>query len=156
MRTIHEWRTLRAARKPHRFFSERERHGIAAAIRNAESRTSGEIRVHVERRCPADPLLRAKELFSALGMHRTARRNGVLIYLAVRDRRFAVVGDEGFHRAVPERFWEEVASEMERHFKAGRFLEGIHGLIDRISAELGRHFPRTPDDLNELPDTPSP
>jgi uncharacterized membrane protein len=155
MRAGHTFRALRAVRKPHRFFSERERHGIGGAIRKAESRTSGEIRVHVEGRCPGDPALRAGQLFAALGMHQTARRNGVLLYLAVRDRKFAVVGDEGIHLVVPDRFWEEVVAEMERHFRARRFLEGMCGVIERIGAELGRHFPRTPEDRNELPDVPS-
>lgn len=148
-------RELRAVRRPHRFFSERERHGIAAAIRSAESQTSGEIRVHVEGRCPGEPAVRAREVFAALGMHRTARRNGVLLYLAVRNRKFAMIGDDGIHRAVPERFWEEVAAAMERHFRAGRFLEGLSRAIEQIGAELARHFPGTPGDRNELPDIPS-
>lgn len=151
----HALRRLRAIRKPHHFFSERERHGIAAAIRKAESQTSGEMRVHVEGRCSGEPAGRAREVFAALGMHRTTRRNGVLLYLAVRDRTFAVVGDEGIHRVVPERFWEAVAAEMERHFRAGRFLEGLGSAIERIGALLARHFPRAHDDRNELPDIPS-
>lgn len=148
-------RELRAVRRPYGFFSERERHRIAVAIRNAESRTSGEVRVHVEGRCPGDPALRARQLFATLGMHRTVRRNGVLLYLAVRDRKFAVVGDEGIHRAVPEGFWEEITREAERLFREGRFVDGARGLIDRIGAELSRHFPRLPEDRNELPDIPS-
>lgn len=155
MKPGHAWRFLRAARKPHRFFREKERHRIAVAIRRAESRTSGEIRVHVEGRCPGDPGERAQQLFSALGMHRTERRNGVLLYLAVRDRKCAVVGDEGIHRAVAERFWEAIVEEMTRHFRAGRFLEGVSQVLERIGAELARHFPRTPEDRNELPDMPS-
>lgn len=148
-------RELRAVRRPHRFFSERERHGIAAAIRKAESQTSGEIRVHVEGRCPGEPAVRAREVFAALGMHRTARRNGVLLYLAVRDRKFAVIGDEGIHRVVPEHFWGEVAAELERSFRAGQFPPGISRAIERIGAELARHFPGTAEDRNELPDIPS-
>jgi uncharacterized membrane protein len=155
MRPGHTFRALRAVRQPHRFFSEKERHRIIAAIRQAEARTTGEIRLHVEGRYPGDPGTRARQLFAALGMHRTLRRNGVLLYLAVRDRRFAMVGDEGIDRAVPERFWEEVAAEMERDFRAGRFLPGIYRAIERIGAELARHFPRTPEDRNELPDLPS-
>jgi len=151
----HALRTLRAIRKPHHFFSERERHRIAAAIRKAESETSGEIRVHVEGRCSGEPAERAREIFAALGMHRTTRRNGVLLYLAVRDRKLAVVGDEGIHRAVPERFWEGLAAEMERQFRTGRFLDGLLSGIARIGAELARHFPREPQDRNELPDIPS-
>lgn len=155
MRVGQALRLLRAARKPHRFFSEKERHWIAAAIRKAESLTSGEIRVHVEGRCAGDPVSRAQWLFSALGMHRTTRRSGVLIYLAVKDRKFAAIGDEGIHRAVPERFWGEITLETEHRFRAGRFFEGIDGMIERIGAGLARHFPRTPDDRNEFPDTPS-
>lgn len=109
----------------------------------------------MEGRCPGDPAVRARQLFAALGMHQTARRNGALLYLAVRDRKFAVVGDDGIHRAVPAGFWEEVAAEMEREFRLGRFLEGMYRVIDRIAAEQRRHFPRTPEDRNELPDAPS-
>lgn len=155
MKPSHALRALRAVRKPHRFFRERERHWIVEAIRNAEARTSGEIRLHVEGRCPGDPGLRARVLFAALGMHRTASRNGVLLYLAVRDRKFAVVGDEGIHRAVPERFWEEVVAEMECDFRAGLFFDGMCRTINRVGAELARHFPRTPEDRNELPNIPS-
>ncbi|NLG85457.1 MAG: TPM domain-containing protein [Firmicutes bacterium] len=140
---------------PHHFFSREEKRRIVEAIAAAEGKTSGEIRVHVESSCGGDPLARARQVFTALGMDRTAARNGVLIYLAVRDRCFAVIGDEGIDRVVPAGFWEETKDVMEGYFREGRFVEGILHGIASAGAHLAAYFPRRPDDVNELPDAPS-
>lgn len=143
---------------PRRFFTRDEQKRIVAAIEAAEQDTSGEIRFHVERDVPpgepanGDAYLRARELFARLGMHRTARRNGVLVYLATRSRRFAIVGDEQLHRLVGDGFWQDVVDLMAEHFQRDDFAGGTCGAIARIGEKLGRHFPHLPDDVNELSD----
>ncbi|MFH2054014.1 MAG: TPM domain-containing protein [bacterium] len=140
---------------PRRFFSSEEHSRIAAAIGEAETHTSGEIRLYLERGVndgAGDPYARARQVFAKLKMHETAERNGVLIYLAVRSRRFAIVGDEEIHRKVGNDFWVEVRDLMAGEFADGRFTEGLVAGIAAIGEKLGGHFPRRPDDLNELPD----
>jgi uncharacterized membrane protein len=125
---------------------------IVAAIRRAEARTSGEIRVHVERRCRGDALAAARAAFDRLGLRGTARRNGVLFYVAVADRRFAVVGDDGIHRAVGEAFWEGIRDDLASRFRARDFAGGLEAAILAAGEALARTFPRGEDDRNELPD----
>lgn len=143
---------------PRRFFSKDEQRTIMAAIAEAENRTSGEIRLHVERDVPAgppadgDPYLRAREVFGSLGMHRTAERNGVLIYIATRSRRFAVVGDEQLHLKVGEGFWDDAVALMGGMFAAGDFGAGVGAGIRLIGERLREHFPWRTDDVNELSD----
>ncbi len=143
---------------PRRFFNLEERRRLEAAIAAAERRTSGEIRLHLERDVPrrgaagGDPYGRARELFARLGMHRTAERNGVLIYLATRSHCFAVVGDEELHRHVGEEFWRGVAGLLSARFAAGDFVDGLTEGISLIGERLRAHFPRADDDINELPD----
>lgn len=125
---------------------------VVAAIGDAERRTSGEIRVVVSRGKIADPVVEAQRQFERLGMTRTQRRNGVLILFAPRSRTFAVIGDTAIHEKCGDRFWRELAAAMTAHFKCGDFTTGlVHG-IDRAGALLAEHFPRAPDDRNELPD----
>ncbi len=149
----HVVRRIRPATALHRFFSRAEGRQIIAAIQQAEHKTSGEIRVHVEGHCPGDPLARAREVFAALGMHRTERRNAALIYLAVKDRKFAVVGDDGIHAVVPPGFWDEVRDAMAEDFRRGRFCEGTCHGIASIGQHLKAHFPWEPSDRNELLDS---
>ncbi len=143
---------------PRRFFSEDEQARLRAAIAAAEKRTSGEIRLHLERNVPkrgaaqGDPYLRAREVFAKLGMHRTAERNGVLVYLATRARRFAVLGDEQLHQRVGEAFWNDIRDLMAGHFREDRFVEGMEGGIALVGEKLRDHFPHRDDDVNELPD----
>ncbi|MGD9549233.1 MAG: TPM domain-containing protein [Candidatus Krumholzibacteriia bacterium] len=140
---------------PRRFFSPEERSRIAAAIGEAEELTSGEIRLYLERGVndgAADPYARARQVFAGLKMHETAERNGVLIYLAVRSRRFAIVGDEELHNRVGEGYWTGIRDLMAEEFADGRFTEGLVAAIAAIGEKLGRHFPHRPDDVNELPD----
>jgi len=144
--------------RPRKFFSDEEQRAIVAAIEAAEHRTSGEIRIHVERDLPrkgeaaGDPYLRAREVFAELGMHATAAHNGVLFYLATRSRRFAVVGDEALHQVVGEDYWDEVASLMAQHFVDDRFGDGLAAGIAKVGERLREHFPYRADDVNELPD----
>ncbi len=143
---------------PRRFFTPDEQQTILASIQAAESRTSGEIRLHVERDVPQKPpaegdaYLRAREVFGSLGMHQTASRNGVLVYLATRSRRFAIVGDEQLHQKVGDGFWDEVAATMTSHFGNGDFGDGIGAGIRLIGEKLREHFPWQQDDVNELDD----
>lgn len=121
-------------------------------IRKAEDRTSGEIRVHLDCHSREIPLEKAKRVFYQLGMTRTKARNGVLIYLAAEDRKFAILGDEGIHRVVPENYWEDVKEKMQKPIRDGRICEGICLGIREIGEKLKAYFPVEKDDRNELPD----
>lgn len=126
---------------------------IVAAIRRAELGTSGELRVFItQQQDVADPVTAAQEQFARLGMTQTKERNGVLIYLAPSPRKFAVIGDLGVHSRCGEAFWQELAGVMTEHFRKAEFTEGIVQGIQRAGELLAAHFPRRPDDLNELPD----
>jgi len=138
---------------PKRFFSSEEQARIIKEIRKAEDRTSGEIRVHLDCCSSKAPLEKAKEVFSRLGMTRTQARNAVLIYLATDDRKFAILGDEGIHRVVPENYWENVKEIMQKQFREGKICDGICLGIREIGEKLKAYFPVEPGDRNELPDT---
>lgn len=135
------------------FFKAREKEAILGAIGEAEKNTSGEIRVHVESHSGPNPVARAETVFKDLGMANTELHNGVLIYLAVKDRKFAIIGDEGIHRAVPPGFWDDTKARMEKLFQAGKFQEGVTLGIRLAGENLARFFPCMADDVNELPDT---
>jgi uncharacterized membrane protein len=125
---------------------------IVAAIGAAEQRTSGEIRVLLAKQPAPDPVAAAQQQFDRLGMTQTAARNGVLIYVAPASRTFAVIGDTGVHEKCGDPFWRELAATMTEHFKRGDFTGGLILGIQRAGALLAEHFPRQPDDKNELPD----
>jgi uncharacterized membrane protein len=125
---------------------------VVAAIQAAERRTSGEIRVVVSQAKTDDPITLAREEFERLGMTRTAARNGVLILLAPATRRFAVIGDQGVHEKCGDAFWTELADAMSGHFQRGDFTAGLTYGINQAGELLAHHFPRSPDDRNELPD----
>ncbi|MGH7307050.1 MAG: TPM domain-containing protein [Candidatus Rokuibacteriota bacterium] len=143
-----------------RFLSEADLDAVTRAIKTAEARTSAEIRVHLERRVPRrlllgrapDVLTRARHVFQRLGMHRTAERHGVLIYLAVEDRRFAVVGDEGIHGRVGDLHWHRVRDLMGDKLRAKAPREAIERAVEELGQALAEHYPRRPDDQNELSD----
>lgn len=139
---------------PRKFLTADEQVRLRDAIHAAEQRTSGEIRLHLERDVPkgADAYLRAREVFAKLGMHQTAERNGVLVYLATRSRKFAVLGDEQLHQRVGEAFWNDIRDLMAGHFREERFVEGLTGGIALIGERLREHFPHRDDDVNELSD----
>ena len=127
---------------------------IVEAIRRAESRSRGEIRVHVTGEPVGDPEGAAAETFAKLGMNATAERNGVLIYVSPRAQTFAIIGDQGVNQLVGESFWKEVATCMAEDFRARRFTEGILRAIERVGEVLTRHFPRVEGrvDKDELSD----
>src|SRR5262249_48936810 len=125
---------------------------IVAAIREAESRTSGEIRVHVTRHKPVHLQERAKRRFELLGMTKTAHRNGILIYIAPKVRQFQILGDSGIHEKCGDDSWKEPAAEIESHFRKGDFTEGIVRGIAKVGDVLAAHFPHAAGDVNELPD----
>jgi uncharacterized membrane protein len=125
---------------------------IVAAIRAAEQKTSGEVRVFISRQPEvADPVAAAQQEFNRLGMAHTRDRNGVLIYLAPGPCQFAVIGDTGIHARCGETFWQHLAESMKARFHAGEFTEGIVQGIHRAGELLAVHFPRRPDDSDELP-----
>ncbi len=132
-------------------FTEEQQEQIVHAIQVAEGHTSGEIRLAVEPRCKGEPKDRAAVYFHRLGMDKTALRNGVLIYMAVDDHRFAIIGDAGIHAKVGTGFWEETKELMSRHFKQGDLVQGLIEGIEHAGEQLQRFFPRQDDDVNELP-----
>jgi uncharacterized membrane protein len=134
------------------FFSREEQEDIKLAIMNAELDTSGEIRVHIENTCPEEVMNRTSFLFRKLNMHQTKLRNGVLIYLALRNRRFAIIGDKGINQVVPENFWDDIKMDMINHFREGRFTEGLISAITNTGIQLKKHFPYKRNDVNELSD----
>ena len=134
------------------FFTKEQQAQILAAVKEAELSTSGEVRIHIETNCPEDVLDRAAWIFGKLGMNKTAERNGVLFYLAVNDRKFAVIGDAGINAKVPEGFWNETKELMASNFKLGRFTEGLSEAVILAGKQLKTHFPYSRDDKNELSD----
>ncbi|MDR0954321.1 MAG: TPM domain-containing protein [Rikenellaceae bacterium] len=138
--------------KPSALFTPQEETLLIEAIRRAEKATSGEIRIHVENHCSGEVLDRAVAVFDSLGMRETEARNGVLIYVALKDRRSAIIGDRGVNAHVGREFWQAAAEAMNARFAAGHFAEGIETAIGMLAEELRGHFPYQPDDVNELPD----
>jgi uncharacterized membrane protein len=135
------------------FLSKLEHDQIVDAIRTAESKTSGEIRVYIQRgKLKADPLTAAQRKFQRLDMHKTSERNAVLIFVAPRAHKFAVVGDKAIHLKCGEEFWQRVVTAMHHCFRQHKFTEGIGGAITVVGESLAAHFPRRSDDRNELPD----
>jgi uncharacterized membrane protein len=134
------------------FFNTSEQEAILQSIRNAEKNTSGEIRVHVENTCPYDLLDRAADVFAMLHMHKTDLRNGVLFYLSIHDRKFAILGDAGINSKVPSNFWESIREDMYSMFKSGKYTDGICKGIEKAGLKLSEHFPYHSNDVNELPD----
>ncbi len=127
---------------------------LLEAIREAEKQTSGEIRLYVENRCKfVDPLLRAAEVFWALKMDQTKERNGVLVYIALRDHQFAIFADQGIHEKTGEIFWQHEVTVMKQHLARNETIDALKRVITDIGAALKQHFPYdAATDKNELPD----
>ncbi len=136
------------------FFSKEENEMIVQAIRDAEKQTSGEVRVFIESRCRfIDPLDRAKEIFLQLKMENTAHRNGVLFYVAIKDKQLAIFADSGIHEAAGEQYWVDVVKHILSLFDKENYATGIKECISKIGEALKNHFPYDKEaDKNELPD----
>jgi len=134
------------------FLSEADLDAIRRAVADAESRTSAEIRVHLDHHCAGEAMARAVAVFERLGMHRTAEGHGVLIYVSIGDHKLAVLGDRGIHERVGQAYWERLVDAVLAHFRAQRPREGLLHAVGEVGTVLARHFPRRPDDVNELSD----
>ncbi len=125
---------------------------IKSAVKEAELNTSGEIRVHIDNHCKEDVMDRAAWWFEKLEMQKTEQRNGVLFYLAVKDQKFAILGDAGINALTPEDFWDTIKEKMMASFKEGAFAIGLKEGILMAGEALKSHFPYQDGDVNELPD----
>jgi uncharacterized membrane protein len=141
----------------HALLSDADLEAIADAVAAAERETSGEIRVHLERRlprargaAPPDALARATDVFTRLRMHTTAERNGVLVYLAVEDHKLAIAGDAGVHARVGDEYWQRVRDAMVERLRRGQPREAVLHAVAEVGEVLRRFFPRRPDDRDEL------
>ena len=136
--------------KAKELFTDELQKQVVAAIETAELNTSGEVRVHLDDKCKGEVLDRAAYVFEKLEMHKTEQRNGVLFYLAVQDKKFAILGDAGINQKVPDNFWEEIKTEVISNFKKGDFAKGLSSGIVKAGEQLKAHFPYQEDDVNEL------
>jgi uncharacterized membrane protein len=134
------------------FFTKEEKALIKSAVKEAELNTSGEIRVHVDNHCREEVMDRAAWWFGKLEMQKTEQRNGVLFYLAVKNNKFAILGDAGINAVTPEDFWDTIKEKMLASFKEGEFATGLQEGILMAGEQLKEHFPYQDDDVNELPD----
>lgn len=134
------------------FFTESDETAIVGAIQKAESRTSGEIRVHITKTSGDSPMDTACKAFEKLGMRETELHNGVLFVLSIEDRVFTILGDDGINEKVPDDFWETTRDIVIKNFKKGEYAEGLSKGIVRAGEQLAEYFPHQDDDVNELPD----
>ena len=134
------------------FFSKEEKELIKSAVKEAELNTSGEIRVHLDNHCKEDVMDRAAWWFGKLEMHKTELRNGVLFYLAVKDHKFAILGDAGINAVTAEDFWDHIKEKMQGSFSEGKFAAGLQEGILMAGQALKEHFPYKDGDVNELAD----
>jgi uncharacterized membrane protein len=137
--------------KAKEFIDKLDDNKVVAAITEAELKSSGEIRVFVSHERPPDPLAAAEAQFLKLGMEKTRERNGVLLYFAPHSQQFAVFGDKGIHEKCGADFWQNIAAQISTELKGGRFTEAVVDAVKKIGGVLALHFPRSPDDRNELP-----
>ncbi|MCB0445122.1 MAG: TPM domain-containing protein [Gelidibacter sp.] len=134
------------------FLTKEEEQHIVEAIRIAERNTSGEIRVHIEGSSKTDTFKRTLEVFHYLKMNNTKLQNGVLIYVAVKDKAFVIYGDKGINDVVPDNFWDSTKNLMQNHFKSGNYKQGLVEGILKAGKVLETYFPWEKGDVNELPD----
>ncbi len=137
---------------PEEQFTETQKAAMVAAIQEAEKSTSGEIRIHFDRHCGSSALESATHTFSRLGMSQTALKNGVLIYVALEDKKLAIIGDQGINEKVPADFWDSIKDRMIERFRAGEICEGVCEAVLETGIQLKHYFPYQEDDINELPD----
>jgi uncharacterized membrane protein len=132
------------------FLTKEEEQAVVEAIASAEKNTSGEIRIHIEKQTSMAPIERAMEVFRLLKMEETQERNGVIIYIAVESRQFAIYGDKGIHEKVASDFWDCTKDAIANQFKNGQFKQGLIDGILRAGEQLKKHFPYQSEDTNEL------
>jgi uncharacterized membrane protein len=137
---------------PSTFFTKEEKKEIEKSIKTAELNTSGEVRIHIESRCPESEMDRAAYWFSELKMHKTELRNGVLFYMAIEDRKFAILGDIGINAKVSQDFWDKTKELMIGFFKDGKIAQGLSVGIIQAGLQLKDKFPYQKNDVNELDD----
>lgn len=133
-------------------FTEAEKKEIVKAIQDAERRTSGEIRIHLEDVCKEDVLDHTAFIFEQLKMHKTKHRNGVLFYISVKDHQFAIIGDKGINEVVPKDFWESIKTAVLKDFVIGNYCKGLKRGIALAGDKLHRYFPVEKNDVNQLSD----
>jgi uncharacterized membrane protein len=134
------------------FFTKEEKELIKSAVKEAELNTSGEIRVHMDNHCKEDVMDKASWWFGKLEMQKTEQRNGVLFYLAVKDHKYAIMGDAGINAVTPDNFWDSIKEKMAVHFLEGAFATGLREGILLAGQSLKEHFPYQDEDVNELSD----
>lgn len=134
------------------FLSDDDLAAITRAVAEAEEHTSAEVRVHLDHSCDGDALQQAIKVFKRLGMHKTAARSGVLVYVSVTDRKLAVIGDRGIHERVGEAYWRGLVAAVRERLRQQQSREGLIHAIAEVGRELGRHFPRRLGDKKELSD----
>jgi uncharacterized membrane protein len=134
------------------FLSTEQKARIVNAIREAELQTSGEIRIHIESSCSSkEPVNRAIEVFNKQKMYDTKDKNGILIYIAHSDRKFAIYGDKGIHAQVQENSWSDTLAVLADYFKQEKYEEGLCAVVHQIGEKLKQLFPYSANDKNELP-----
>ncbi len=133
-------------------FDDKEKQMIVSAIKEAERNTSGEIRVHIENDCRGETLERAAEVFYRLKMDQTAARNGILFYIAIRHKKFAIIGDAGINSKVGNNFWDDIRDTMIGYFTNNKIADGLSVGILMCGEKLKEFFPYKDDDINELSD----
>jgi uncharacterized membrane protein len=139
--------------RTHKFLSQLDHERIVRAIKDVEAKTSGEVRVYIQRgQFPEEALTRAQKKFLELGMEKTRERNAVLIFVAPREQKFAVIGDEGIHQKCGAPFWQELVEKMRAHFQHEEFTDALVEAIESTGQLLARYFPKSSDRGNELPD----
>lgn len=137
--------------KAKNFFNKDEQNEIVKAIQQAELQSSAEIRVHIDDKTKLTALDRSAQIFKQLKMHKTQARNGVLLYMSIENKYFAIIGDAGIHQFVKDEFWANCTEEVLQEFKKGNFLKGITDCIAKVGNTLKQYFPYQTDDENELP-----
>jgi len=130
--------------------TDKQEEQVIAAIREAENKTSGEIRVHIEEECKGEPLERAARIFHELGMDQTEQQNGVLIYVASDNKKAAVYAGKGIHKQVEDGFWNDVLNQLLAHFKEEQYEQGLVKAVHMVASQLEELFPYKGGDVNEL------
>jgi len=134
------------------FFTADEEKSIIGSIKKAELNTSGEIRVHLHKKVKKGLAKDAKRAFKMMNMHKTKARNGVLVFIVPEAKQFAILGDKGINKQVPDNFWDSTKDLMQSHFRKGDFTTGICVGVEAVGEQLKTYFPYQSDDVNELPD----